>query len=105
MDVGRSPRIVVISPRIGARPNGDIAIVTLVIGHAPACTGKVRVERCVPMVLGMDVTTSGIRLPDLDYCIGYRPAILVEHAARYDNPLALGNTRVLTGEIGERASH
>ena len=49
----------------------------------------------------MDVTTRGVGLPDLHRGVGHGTAVLVQHPAGDDDPLAEGRARVLSGQVGQ----
>ena len=57
------------------------------------------------LVDNVDVASGGVRLPDLDQRIRHRPAVLVEHAARHDDPLAERLAGMLAGEVAIVLAH
>src|SRR6266567_2476237 len=88
MDVGRTPGVRVILPGIGTRTDRQEAVDPVCIRQTAAHAQEVRVERPWPLIPFVEVTTSGIGLPDLQEGVGHRIATVVEYAARYDDTLA-----------------
>ena len=77
-----------IAPRIGAGLDGEEAVAAFVIGQAAAGAEEIRIERRGMLVDLVNITSGGVRLPDLDQRIAHRPAVFVEHAARHDDAFA-----------------
>jgi len=95
----RTPRVVMIAPRIRARLDGGEAIDAVAIGHDPAVAGKMRVERRLVEIHRVRVAAGRVGLPNLEERIGNRAAILVEDAATDDDPLANRLTVVEMGHV------
>ena len=81
MDVGWTPGVGVVVPRVRSGPDRDEAIATVVVRDRSARPGKIRIERRGVLVDLVRVAPGGIRLPDLDQRLRYRTAILVDDAA------------------------
>ena len=97
-----------VAPWVRAGLDRDEAVAALVVGEAAAGAGEVRVERRGVLVDLVPVAAGRVRLPDLDQRVAHRPAVLVEHAAGDDDPLAerlaLVLARQVAVELAERAS-
>jgi hypothetical protein len=84
-----------ITPRVGARANGDESIETIGIRQRASGTGEIRVERRIVLITMMTVTASGIGLPHLDQAVRDGTTVLIHHAPANKNPL----TNRLTGML------
>src|ERR671915_60675 len=87
VDVGGTPGVGMVLPRVRARLDRDEAIAALVVGHAPSRTGEIRVERGRMAVHVVLVASRGVRLPDLDQGVAYGAPVSVEDPAVQDHPL------------------
>ena len=67
----------------------------MLVGHDLAGAGEIGVERRVVLVDRVVIAAGGVALPQLDQRPRHRPPVLVEHAARDDDPLAERRARVL----------
>src|SRR5262249_24553789 len=93
------PGVLVVAPRVRAGLDRDEAVAAVVAGEAAAGAREVRVERRrVPVDLVV-VAAGCIRLPDLDQRAADRPALVVEHAAGDNDPLAERVTFVLACQV------
>src|SRR5450759_3374130 len=99
MDVGGAPRVLVVTPRIGAGLDGDESIAPFAVGQAPAGAGEVRIERRCVRVHRIHVTPRGVGLPHLDECGTHRAPVAVEHPPADDDPLPQRLAGVLAGQI------
>src|SRR5687767_7173632 len=88
MDMRRPPGIRMIEPGIRARLDRHEAVFAFFIRHAAPGAGKVRVQRRVVLIDRMPITTRSVGLPDLDYTIGHRALVFIDHLADDDNTLA-----------------
>ncbi len=89
----------VVAPRVCTGPDGDKAIAALVVGQRVAAAGEIGIEAGVVVVMGMQVASGGVGLPDFHQRATQRPAVGVEHPADHDDTLADGLATMLTGEI------
>src|SRR5437588_1127225 len=105
MDVRGAPGILMVLPGIGAGPDRDEFIPTLVVRYHAPCPGKIWIERRVMLIVDVDVTSGGICLPDLDQRVRHRAAVLVEHPARDDDALPDRRALVLRREITVAGLH
>src|ERR1700693_2985185 len=100
MDVGGAPRVLVVTPWIGARLDRDESIAPLAVGQAAAGAGEVRIERrrvgALPINLTpgrggaavrSNVPPEGVALPHLDQRVTRRAPVAVEHPAADVDPL------------------
>ena len=99
MDVRGPPRVLVVAPWVRPGLDRDEAVAPVVVGEAATGAGEVRVERRRVPVDVMVVAARGVRLPDLDQRAAQRAAVLVEHAAADDDPLAERLARVLARQV------
>src|SRR5215469_8480388 len=99
VNVCRPPRVVMIEPGICAGLDGDEAVRAMCIGQGSPRTTKVRIERGGMLVLNMPIPSGGVRLPNLDECIGNGPPVAVENAPAYDDAFTDWLTCVLAGQI------
>ena len=95
----RTPRVVVVAPRIRTRFDGHEPVRTLVIGQAATRTREVGVERRRMLVILVEVAAGGVRLPDLHDRVAERPPTTVEHPAGDDDAFADRFAGVLAGEV------
>ena len=68
-----------ISPWVSAWPYRDEAIITLLIRHRAAGTGKVWIERRIVIIIFVLIPACGIGLPQLDQCVAHRFAIFIQN--------------------------
>ena len=73
---------------IRAWPDGHEAVAPLVVGAARGRAREVRVERRVVLVARVEIAAGRVGLPDLHERPASRTAVLVQHAAAHDDPLA-----------------
>src|SRR5215470_4483185 len=99
VDVRRPLGIVVITPRIASRPDGDEPVAVLVIGESTIETSEIRIERGVVLILRVQVAACGIRLPNLHQGVWDRMCLVVEDPASNDNSFTQGSLLMLAGEI------
>src|SRR6266702_2890272 len=88
MDVGRTPGVRVILPGIGTRTDRQEAVDPVCIRQTAAHAQEVRIERPWPLIPFVEVTPSGIGLPDLQEGVRHWIATVVQHAAGHDDALA-----------------
>src|ERR1700687_4868035 len=88
MDVLRPPRVVMISPRIGARPYGNEAVVALSICKRLSHAREVWIQWRIVLIVLVEIASRGIGLPNLNQRIANRPAILIEYPPADYNSLA-----------------
>ena len=100
VDVGRTPSIVVITPRVGAGLDGQEAIRAVRLGQATAHPDEVRVDRRRVLVDLVAVATGSISLPDLDQLARHRRAGLVEQPSGDDDALPDRLAGMAGGQIG-----
>ncbi len=99
VNVRRTPRIVVIKPRIRSRLDGDEAVDSIFVGERASGPGKIRIQWRRMLIDGVNVTPRRIRLPQFNQRARNRTAVAVQHAPGHDNALAQWLTRMLTREI------
>src|ERR1035438_3833640 len=99
MNMRRTPRIVMILPRVRAGFNGDETINAILIRHSAACSGEVGIERRWMIVLRVPVTASRVSLPNLDQRVGNGTAVVIQYPASDDDALALRLSCMLAREI------
>src|ERR1700730_8944001 len=90
MDMGRSPCIGVVLPRIRARSNGQEPVTPVFIRQTAAHTEEVGIERPRPLISLMQVAAGGVGLPDLQQGVRNRLSTFVEYAASHDDTLTNG---------------
>src|SRR5690606_24157054 len=90
VDVGGTPVVDAVRPRIGAGLDGAEGIGAVLVGDDTAAAAEIRIERCQIAFLPVPVAAAGIGLPYLDQRARNAPAALVEHAAIDDDALADG---------------
>src|SRR6516162_7757035 len=88
-----------IEPGICAGLDGDETVSSMFIGQGSTCTREVRIKRGRMLFLDMPIPSGGIRLPNLDECVGDGSPIAVEHASTYDNALTNWLACMLAGQI------
>ena len=84
-----------ISPRICAGFDGEKAVLAFIIRNRAPGAEKIGIERRGMIIAGVAVPPGGVGLPHLDERLAHRPAVFIEHPARYDDPLA----ERFTGEV------
>src|ERR1700675_468210 len=99
MNVRRAPCVVVISPRISARPNSNKSEVAILIGECVAAAFEIRIERRIMLIHIVPVAARGISLPDLDQRACNRPSIFIHHPPTNDDALTKRLAVVLASEI------
>src|SRR5579864_1637317 len=87
MNMRRPPRIVMISPGIFSRTNGYESVAAFRIRHGKPATREIRIERCIVLIVAMEIASGCIGLPDFDKRVRHRPRIFVENAPAHDNAL------------------
>ncbi len=95
----RTPGIEMIAPRIRSRLDCDKTIAPFVVGEGVAASGEVWVERCIVLVVFMQVSSGGIGLPRFDYSAPNRLSIFVQDSSAHDDSLTHRLTMSLLGEI------
>src|SRR5579863_3044078 len=97
--MGRPPSIVVIEPGICARLDRDETVRSVFIGHGSTGTTEVGIERSGMLVVNVLIPSGGVRLPNLDKCVGHGAPVTVEHTPAYDDALTNWLAGVLAGQI------
>src|SRR5579871_1867994 len=98
----RSPSILVIFPWISAGADRGEAITAHGIRQRPSRAGEIRIERRVVLVFNVEISSGGIGLPDFDQRVGDRTAVLVAHAAAYNDAFSHRFAGVLSCQIAAR---
>src|SRR5580765_5163617 len=88
MNMGRSPRVGMIEPRISAGLDRQVSILAFFVGHAPPRAGEVWIERRVVLIDGVAIAPGRVGLPDLYQRIRHRLVVFLQDPADYDNALA-----------------
>src|SRR6516165_6862209 len=78
VNVLRTPRIVMVSPGIGARPDGDKTVAAFFIGECLAHARKIGIERRIMLIYLVQIAPGSVCLPDFNERIANRPVILIE---------------------------
>src|ERR1700730_11797691 len=99
MNVGRSPRVVVISPRISARPDRNKSEVAVLIGERVTTAFEIGIQRRIVLIHVMPVAARGISLPDFDQRVRSRSSVFIQHATANDDALAKWFAMVLSSEV------
>src|SRR5689334_25424897 len=99
MDVCRSPGVVVVHPRVGARLDRGEAVVAVRVGDAATQAVEERIQRRGPVVAGVAVASTGVGLPHLEQCVGDGFSVAVEYAAVNDDALSLCFAAVGNGQV------
>src|SRR6267154_4985919 len=63
---------------------------TFAIGRCAAEPMEVRIDQLLLQIVGMIITSVGVRLPDFHHCVIDRRAIAVQYASHDNDPLAAG---------------
>ena len=87
MNVGGTPGIVMVAPRVGARPDADKPILAFFVGHAAAGPAEVGIMGGIMPVAFVRIASGGIGLPHFNQSIGHRAAVFFQHAAGDDDAL------------------
>src|ERR1700682_1296145 len=98
MNVGRSPRVVVISPRISARPDRNKSEVAVLIRERVTTAFEIGVQRRIVLIHVMPVAARGISLPDFDQRVRSRSSVFIQHPPADDDALAKWFAMVLSSE-------
>src|SRR5271154_6857047 len=93
------PGVVVIEPRVGPRLDRHEAVRAVFIRQRAASAGEVGIERRRVLVVLMAVASGRVCLPDFNQSLRHGAAIVVEHAAAYDDALANRIARMLPGKV------
>lgn len=80
-----SPRIRMILPRVGARPNCHEAVMPALVGKRLTHADKVRVEGRVMLIPLVEISSRGVGLPDFDQRFTNRPAILIPELSAHND--------------------
>src|ERR1700736_4247215 len=99
MDVGRTPCVGMIGPRVGPWSDGDELVGTVLVGNRASSPGKIRIERRVVLLALVPITTARVGLPDLDQSVADWPAGLIEYPSTHDDALTDRFARVLGGTV------
>src|ERR1700739_4286307 len=94
-----TPGVVMIAPRICARPNSDKTVAPFFIGERLAHAREIRIQRRIVLVDFVEIAPSCVGLPDFHQRLSYRAPIFVQHAATHYNSLAKGLTFTLMRKI------
>src|ERR1700722_18892109 len=101
MNVRRAPCIVVISPRIRARPNRNKSKIPVLIGERVAAAFEIGIQRSIMLVHIVTVASRRISLPDLNKRVHNWPAIFIQHPPADNDALtkrfAMARTSEVTG--------
>jgi hypothetical protein len=77
MDVGWSPSVWMVTPRIGTRLDGGELITAFFIGDELAFADKIRIKRRIVLIDRMPITPGRICLPDFHQRVPDSFAILI----------------------------
>src|ERR1700722_8011784 len=100
VNVRRTPGILVITPWVGTRLDGQKAIRSVGFGQATAHPGEVRIDRRRVVVALVVLATGSIGLPDLDELARHRPTRCVPQPPGHDDALPDGLAGMAGGEVG-----
>src|SRR5271166_3629949 len=95
----RPPGVVMVSPWISARLDGNEPVCASLVSDDAARTEKIRIERRRVIVSRMPITAGGICLPDLNQSVRHAAPILVDYAARYNDPLSDRRLRAMPRQV------
>src|ERR1700724_4045353 len=99
MDVGRTPCVVMIEPRVRTWFYCHKTICTIFVRQSASGSSEIRIQRRGMMVAHMDVPAGRVGLPDLHQSARHRATITVKHTPGHDDTFAQRLARMLTGEI------
>src|ERR1035438_4357912 len=99
MNMRRTPRIVMILPRVRAWFDSGKSINAIFIRHSAACSGEVGIEWRWMIVLRVPVPASRVGLPNLDQRVGNGTAVVIRYPSSDDDALALRLVCMLAREI------
>ena len=78
----------VIAPGVATGLDRDEAVMAIGVGQGVTTTGEVGIEWCIVLIDSVQISSSGVGLPDFHQRVCHGPRIFVEYAAGDDNPLA-----------------
>src|SRR5271154_5129619 len=104
MDVGWTPGIVVVVPRVGAGLDRHKPITAVGIGQGSSGPGEIWIQRRGVIVLFVAITSGSVGLPDFQQSVRNWPATIVEDSPLHNDAFAERFTHVLPSEIAIRFS-
>ena len=105
MDVGGSPCVGMVAPRISARFDRDEFVIACGIGFCATGSGEIRIERRGVLIDNMNVTAARIGLPDFEQRMRHASPVFIANMAVHNNAFAEGFTLVLDREIVIALAH
>src|SRR6266702_6569845 len=90
MNVGRTPGVGMVLPGIRTWTNRQESVDTVFIRQTASNAKEVRIKRTRPLIPFMEVTSSGIGLPDLQKCVWHWISTVVKHATGHNDTLTDG---------------
>ena len=78
MNVGRTPCVVVIAPGVATGPDRDEAVMAIGVGQGVTTTGEVGIEWRIVLIDSVQISSSGVGLPDFHQRVCHGPRIFVE---------------------------
>ena len=87
MNVRRTPCVIVISPRISARPNRNKSEIPVLVRERVAAAFEIRIQWSIVLVHIVPVASRRISLPDLNQRVRNWPAIFIQHPPADDDAL------------------
>src|SRR5260370_25055057 len=99
MNMCGTPGVVMVTPGVCTRPDGDEAIAACSVCERVSTSDKVRIQRSVVLVSLVQITSCGIRLPHFDERMRNWPRVLIHHSAAHNDPFAERLAAVLSRQI------
>jgi len=99
MNVRGAPSVLVISPRICTRFDGDKPVRALIVRHQSSTAREIRIEWRGVIVEVMAIASGGICLPQLDQRAANWIAVFIDNVPAHDDSFAEGFARMLPRQI------
>src|SRR5258707_798772 len=100
MNVRRAPPVLVVSPRVSSRLDGDKAVRALSVRQQPPAALEIRIEWRGMSIELMVIASRGICLPQLDQRTANRMAVFVHNFPAHDDPFSEWFACMLSRQIG-----
>src|SRR5262249_42078384 len=99
MNVGRTPGIVVITPRICSRFHRSEFVAAILVGKHSPCACEVGIKRGMVIIFFMEIAACRIGLPDFHKSMWNRSPAIIHYASCHDDSFAEWLSRMLSGQV------